>query len=95
MSDKHDRFSAKEILTLIVGTSLALTFIIIVSGIMYALVFVTQPVNMQAPNDAAFIEKVLVPIVLFLSGALSGVLAANGLSNQKRVPQALQNGANQ
>ena len=55
MSEKHDRFSAKEILTLIVGTSLALTFIIIVSGIMYALVFVTQPVSFQSPNDAAFI----------------------------------------
>jgi hypothetical protein len=49
---------------------------------MYALVFVTQPVNQQAPNDKAFIEQVLVPIVLFLSGALSGVLAANGLSNK-------------
>ena len=95
MTEKHDRFSAKEILTLIVGTSLALTFIIIVSGIMYALVFVTQPVSFQSPNDAAFIEKVLVPIVLFLSGALSGVLAANGLSNQKRVPaQHHQNGSN-
>ena len=95
MTDKHDRFSAKEILTLIVGTSLAITFVVIVAGVMYALVFVTQPVNMQAPNDAAFIEKVLVPIVLFLSGALSGVLAANGLGNTKRTPQShQQTGAN-
>lgn len=84
MTTKQDRFSAKELLTLIVGTTLAITFLIIVAGVMYALVFVTQPVTMQSPNDAAFIEKVLVPIVLFLSGALSGVLAANGLSNNKR-----------
>ncbi len=84
MKQKIDRFSAKETLTLIVGTTLSLTFLIIVAGVMYALVFVTQPVNFQSPNDEAFINKVLVPIVLFLSGALSGVLAANGLSNQKR-----------
>ena len=82
MARRSARFSAKEILALIVGTALACTFVIIVAGIIYALVFVTQPVNQQAPNDKAFIEQVLVPIVLFLSGALSGVLAANGLSNK-------------
>jgi hypothetical protein len=84
---KTDKFSAKEILTLIVGTTLAITFLIIVGGIMYALVFVTQPVNFQSPNDKAFIDSVLVPIVLFLSGALSGVLAANGLGNTKRTQE--------
>jgi hypothetical protein len=84
MKQKVDKFSAKEILTLIVGTTLALTFMVIVGGVMYALVFVTQPVNFQSPNDKAFIDSVLVPIVLFLSGALSGVLAANGLGNSKR-----------
>jgi uncharacterized membrane protein len=84
MKQKVDKFSAKEILTLIVGTTLAITFLIIVGGIMYALVFVTQPVDFQSPNDKAFIDSVLVPIVLFLSGALSGVLAANGLTNTKR-----------
>ena len=82
MARRSPRFSAKEILALFVGTALACTFVIIVAGIIYALVFVTQPVNQQAPNDKAFIEQVLVPIVLFLSGALSGVLAANGLSNK-------------
>jgi hypothetical protein len=87
MKQKVDKFSAKEILTLIVGTTLAITFLIIVGGIMYALVFVTQPVNFQSPNDKAFIDSVLVPIVLFLSGALSGVLAANGLGNTKRTQQ--------
>jgi peptidoglycan biosynthesis protein MviN/MurJ (putative lipid II flippase) len=94
VKQKEDRFSAKEILTLIVGTTLAFTFVIIVAGVMYALVFVTQPVAYQSPNDAAFIEKVLVPIVLFLSGALSGVLAANGLGNNKRTSSNPTNGGN-
>ena len=72
MARRSPRFSAKEILALIVGTALACTFVIIVAGIIYALVFVTQPVNQQAPNDKAFIEQVLVPIVLWLFGADCG-----------------------
>lgn len=81
------RFTPKDLLTLTVGVTLSVAFLIIVAGVMYALVFVTQPIEYQSPNDRAFIDNVLVPIVLFLSGALSGVLAANGLSarnpNQK------------
>ena len=76
------RFTPKDVLTLTVGVTLSVAFLIIVAGVMYALVFVTQPIEQQAPNDRAFIDNVLVPIVLFLSGALSGVLAANGLTNK-------------
>jgi len=53
---------------------------------MYALVFVTQPIDQQSPNDKAFIDSLLVPIVLFLSGCLSGVLAANGLKDKETKP---------
>ena len=85
---KPQRYSAKEILTLAVGVTLAITFSIIVCGVMYSLIFVTQPLGPdnttgQALTDKMLIESILVPIVLFLSGALSGVLAANGLSNRK------------
>ena len=74
--------TAKELLAVVVGSTLSLTFVMIVGGIMWALIFVTQPVRFQSPNDKAFIDSVLVPIVLFLSGALSGVLASNGLSKE-------------
>ena len=84
----RNRWSAKEVLTLAVGVTLAVTFCIIVAGVMYSLIFVTQPLGPenktgQALTDKMLIESILVPIVLFLSGALSGVLAANGLSNRK------------
>ena len=85
---RPQRYSAKEILTLAVGVTLAITFSIIVLGVMYSLIFVTQPLGPdnttgQARTDKMLIESILVPIVLVLSGALSGVLAANGLSNRK------------
>ena len=76
----------KARMVLFVGATLAFTFTVIVCGVMYALVFVTQPIDQQSPNDKAFIDSLLVPIVLFLSGCLSGVLAANGLKDKETKP---------
>jgi len=44
-------------LILIIGATLAFVFLIVTLGITYALIFVTQPIGAQAPNDAAFIVK--------------------------------------
>ena len=70
-------------LILAIGLSLATVFVITTVGITYALIFVTQPVINQAPNDAAFID-VLKMIVTFLAGSLGGVLAGNGLKSKSR-----------
>ncbi len=53
------RKSPEEIhaqLILIIGATLAAVFLIVTLGITYALIFVTQPIGAQAPNDAAFID---------------------------------------
>jgi hypothetical protein len=47
----------------------------------YALVFVTQPIGAQAPNDRDFIQ-LLQTLAIFLTGALGGVLAGNGLKSK-------------
>ncbi len=70
-------------LILAIGLSLATVFVITTVGITYALIFVTQPVVNQAPNDAAFID-VLKMIVTFLAGSLGGVLAGNGLKSKAK-----------
>ena len=70
-------------LILAIGLSLATVFVITTVGITYALIFVTQPVINQAPNDAAFID-VLKMIVTFLAGSLGGVLAGNGLKSKSK-----------
>ncbi len=70
-------------LILAIGLSLATVFVITTVGITYALIFVTQPVVNQAPNDAAFID-VLKMIVTFLAGSLGGVLAGNGLKSKPK-----------
>ncbi len=65
-------------LILIIGGTLAATFFIVTVGTVYALIFVTQPIGAQAPNDAAFID-LLKTLAIFLTGSLGGVLAGNGL----------------
>jgi hypothetical protein len=50
---------------------------------LYALVFVTQPISAQAPNDAAFIDLVST-LCVFMTGSLAGVLSANGLKSKPK-----------
>lgn len=64
-----------------IGVCLALVFAGSVMGMLYALIFVTQPIGAQAPNDKAFID-ILTTLTVFLTGALGSVLASNGLKDK-------------
>ena len=86
MTQSRNLLSPEDIharLILAIGLSLATVFVITTVGITYALIFVTQPVVNQSPNDAAFID-VLKMIVTFLAGSLGGVLAGNGLKSKSK-----------
>ena len=65
----------------LIGAILSFVFLIVTLGITYALIFVTQPIGAQAPNDAAFID-LLKTLAIFLTGSLGGVLASNGLKDK-------------
>ena len=60
-------------LRFIVGIVMAVTLMGIVGVVLYSLVFVTQPMDGQAPNDAEFF-KLVNPIATFIVGALSGIM---------------------
>ncbi len=64
-----------------VGVLLAVVFSMIVLGMIWGLLFVSQPLE-QAPNDAAFID-LMSTIVVFLTGTLSGLVASNGIKNKQ------------
>ena len=88
MSREKKRLSPEDIharLIFLIGAVLALTFFVITGGAVYALVFVTQPVGAQAPNDRDFIQ-LLQTLAIFLTGALGGVLAGNGLKSKPKEP---------
>ena len=73
----------KARLIVFIGVSLSLVFAISVMGMLYALIFVTQPIGAQAPNDRAFID-LLTTLTVFLTGALGSVLASNGLKDKPK-----------
>ena len=71
----------KARLILIVGIAISAAFILTVGTLLYGLLFVTQPLA-QAPNDVEA-WKILSPLTLTMSGVLAGLLAANGLKDNK------------
>lgn len=73
----------KARLIVFIGVSLSLVFAVSVMGMLYALIFVTQPIGAQAPNDRAFID-LLTTLTVFLTGALGSVLASNGLKDKPK-----------
>jgi len=86
MNNHNRRLTPEDIharLIFLIGAVLALTFFVITGGAVYALVFVTQPVGAQAPNDRDFIQ-LLQTLAIFLTGALGGVLAGNGLKSKPK-----------
>ena len=82
------RYSANDLharMVVTVGVLLAIVFSLIVLGMIWGLLFVSQPLE-QSPNDAAFID-LMSTIVVFLTGTLSGLVASNGLKS-KSTPDA-------
>jgi hypothetical protein len=73
-------------LIFVIGCTLATVFAISVLTMLYALVFITQPISAQAPNDAAFIDLVST-LCVFMTGSLAGVLSANGLKSKPKEPK--------
>jgi hypothetical protein len=87
MGSQQRRLSNEQLkarLIVFIGVSLAMTFVFSVAGMLYALIFVTQPLGDQAPNDRAFIE-LLSTLTIFLTGALGSVLASNGLKDKPKI----------
>ena len=86
---KRNRYTNEQLkarLIVFIGVVLAATFCFSVFGMLYALIFVTQPLGDQAPNDRAFIE-LLSTLTIFLTGALGSVLASNGLKDKPKNPE--------
>ena len=81
------RLSNEELharLVVTIGVMLAVVFGGSIFALLYALVFVTQPMA-QAPNDAAFIDLIST-LCVFLTGTLSGIVSANGLKSKPKPP---------
>jgi hypothetical protein len=84
--NQRNKLSPEELharLIVTIGIILAIVFAGSVFALLYALLFITQPLGEQAPNDAAFIDLVST-LCVFLTGSLAGVLAGNGLKSKPK-----------
>jgi hypothetical protein len=84
----ENRLTNEEIkarLVLIVGIGLTASFLFSVVAMLYGLLFVVQPTEMAELDQESF--KTLNPMLMTLSGALVGLLAANGLRDSKDKPK--------
>ena len=67
-------------LKFILGITLGSILFITAVGIMYALIFVTQPITGQSENDKMFFN-VLGSVATFITGTLAGLLIGSSGSN--------------
>lgn len=79
---KYTNSEIKARLVLMVGVALSLTFIMSIGMILFSLVFVVQPLEVS-PNDTKGWESIS-SILLVLAGALTGLLASNGLKDKEK-----------
>ncbi len=74
----------KARLILIVGITLSVTFVGSTMALLFGLLFVVQPLEVSENDKSAW--ALLSPMMLFLSGALSSLLASNGLKDKPKDP---------
>lgn len=72
----------KARLILVVGVTLSATFVLSTGSLLYGLLFIVQPLEVSPNDESAW--SLLSPMMLFLTGALSGILASNGLKDKEK-----------
>lgn len=81
---KKPRLTAEQLdarLKFVVGCILGGVLLITTTFILYALVFVTQPIGVQAENDKMFFG-VLSSVATFITGTLAGLMISTGGKRQ-------------
>lgn len=80
------RYTPEELdarLKFVVGCVLAGVLLITTIFILYALVFVTQPIGVQSENDKMFFG-VLSSVATFITGTLAGLMISTGRNKEKK-----------
>lgn len=70
-------------LKFVVGCVLAGVLTLTTVGVLYALVFVTQPIGAQAENDKMFFS-VLSSVATFITGTLAGLMISTGRNSEDK-----------
>jgi len=77
MSNKYTPEDLDARLKFVVGCILGFVLTVTTIGVLYALVFVTQPIGVQSENDKMFFG-VLSSVATFITGTLAGLMISTG-----------------
>lgn len=70
-------------LKFVVGCILGFVLLVTTIGVLWALVFVAQPIGAQAENDKMFFG-VLSSVATFITGTLAGLMISTGRNTQDK-----------
>ena len=76
---KKNRLTADDLdarLKFVIGCILGMVLLVTTIAILYALVFVTQPIGVQSENDKMFFN-VLSSVATFITGTLAGLMISS------------------
>lgn len=82
MKNKYTPQDLDALLKFIIGLTLGLVLLMTTGAILYALVFVSQPIGAQAENDKMFFG-VLSSVATFITGTLAGLMIGNSKGSDK------------
>ena len=74
-------------LKFVVGCILGFVLLITTVGVLWALVFVTQPIGAQAENDKMFFG-VLSSVATFITGTLAGLMISTGKNTETKIDES-------
>lgn len=86
------RYTSEQLdsrLKFVVGCILGAVLLITTFFILYALVFVTQPIGVQSENDKMFFG-VLSSVATFITGTLAGLMISTGRSKEDKDNSGMQ-----
>lgn len=82
MNNKYTPEDLDARLRFVVGCILGLVLLATTMGVLYALIFVSQPIGAQAENDKMFFT-VLSSVATFITGTLAGLMISSNRSKNE------------
>lgn len=73
-------------LRFVIGCVLGLVLLATTIGVLYALIFVSQPIGAQAENDKMFFT-VLSSVATFITGTLAGLMISSNKAQSKETDE--------
>jgi hypothetical protein len=90
VKNKYTPADLEARLKFVIGCVLGSVLLVTTVGVLYALVFVSQPIGAQAENDKMFFT-VLSSVATFITGTLAGLMISSGVNKSQGATEETSN----